>query len=322
MSEILSAPAILLIWLIGFALAMGLAGSGVWCLVVRKGRVANRTWAAWSAASLLPACLAFWDVFHRLDPGFVGSFVLVLETLLLAGVAIAFYVLGTRQRSGERNNRQASGPAGARRLSWVLVALNAVAAIWASHRLYECTALDDSAYLASLADWLPQPTREVRAVTDRGGSINLYTAVANPAAVVPNRDARAAAEARHFLDRRIKRRDSAPPSNCHGWVFTGGRYFLGPDDVEKILVENDYRPVTSPKGGDLIIYRDAAGNIVHSGIVRLAEGDLVIVESQWGTGARYLHEPATPAYSPSFEYYRSPRTGHWVRMIDVPEQDL
>jgi hypothetical protein len=321
MSDILSAPPILLIWLVGLVLALGLAGLGVWFFVGRKGRVSNRTWAVWSAASLLPASLTLWDMFHRADPGFVGSFVLVLETLLLTGVAIGFYLLGCRQRSSERNDRKAGRPTNARRLSWVLVGLNAAAAVWASHRIYECTALDDTAYLASLADWLPEPAHGVRAVTDRGGAIKLYSAVANPAAVVPNREALAAASAKYYLDRRIKRRDSSASTNCHGWVFTGGQYFVAPDDVEKILVENDYRLVASPSSGDLIIYRDDAGKIVHSGIVRLADGDLVIVESQWGAQGRYLHEPAIQAYSSRFEYYRSSRTGHEVHLIDAAKHE-
>jgi hypothetical protein len=204
----------------------------------------------------------------------------------------------------------------------VLVALNAAAAVWASHRFYECIALEDAAYLATLSSWLPEPTQDVHAVTDRGDAIKLYTPMANPAAVVPNRQALAAAEARHFSDRRIKRLGAGPPSNCHGWVFTGGRYFLSPDDVEKILVGNDYRRVTSPKADDLAIYRDVAGHIVHSGIVRLTDKELVIVESQWGVNARYLHEPAQQPYSASVEYYRSPRNGHQVRLIDAPAGEL
>ncbi len=325
MSEILAAPAIFLIWLLAFALSMGLAGMGLWCFLVRKGRVTNIAWVVWSAASVLPICLAFWDIFHRLDPGFVGPFVLVFETVVLAAAAIGCYFLGTRQKApaavGQRKPATASAPLPTRRLSWALVGLSALAAIWTLQRFYECIAVDDSAYLASLSSWLPQPADEARALTDRGGSINLYSAVANPAAVVPNRDALAAAEARHFVDRRIKRRDAGRRANCHGWLFTGGRYFLGPDDVERILAENGYRSVASPKPGDLIIYRDSAGNIVHSGLVRLADKELVIVESQWGASARYLHEPAEQAYSASFTYYRSARAGHLVR-IEVPERDL
>lgn len=325
MSEILSAPAIYLIWLAAFALSIALAGTGLWAFFVRKGRVPPVAWAVWSAAAVLPICLSFWDIFHRLDPGFVGPFVLVFETVVLAAAGIGCYVLGMRRREtaaiGGRKASTASKPAPTRRLSWVLVGLTGLAAVWTSHRFYECISVDDSAYEWSLSTWLPRPAEDAQALTDQGGSINLYSPAANPAVVVPNRDALDAAEARHFVDRRIKRRDPSRPANCHGWVFTGGRYCLSPDDVEKILVENGYRAVTRPKPGDLIIYRDEDGNIVHSGLVRLADGDLVLVESQWGPKVRYLHEPAEQAYSSRFTYYRSPRGGHLVR-IEGPAREL
>src|SRR5207247_1736740 len=126
------------------------------------------------------------------------------------------------------------------------------------------------------------------------------------------------AQAQRFLDRRIKRAETDHPSNCHGWVFTGGRYFVSPEDVEKILKENDYELVRRPEAGDLIMYRDAEGKLVHSGIVRFVDGDFVLLESQWGTNGRYLHEPAEPQYSPSFEYYRSARRGHLIHLVDDP----
>ena len=42
--------------------------------------------------------------------------------------------------------------------------------------------------------------------------------------------------------------------------------------------------------------RDGAGNAVHTGLVRLAEGDLMLVESKWGPGGRFLHAPINPSF--------------------------
>src|SRR5260370_28873968 len=62
---------------------------------------------------------------------------------------------------------------------------------------------------------------------------------------------------------------TAPPSdqyNCHGWVFTDGRFCINSQDVDTILHDNNYQPVHDPKPGDLVVYR-SSGNITHTGIV-------------------------------------------------------
>ena len=102
-------------------------------------------------------------------------------------------------------------------------------------------------------------------------------------------------------------------SNCHGWVFTRGRYIVNTRGVEMILADNGYEVVTSPRPGDVIVYRDAAGTIVHSGLVRAAERGQVWVESKWGVGQRYVHQPEDQSYSTSFAYYRTTRDPEWLR---------
>jgi len=107
---------------------------------------------------------------------------------------------------------------------------------------------------------------------------------------------------------------TAPPdktSNCHGWVFTGGRYCLVGRDVELILRDNGYEQVSDPMAGDLVIYRDG-GEIVHTGLVR-ATGDLTMVESKWSVGGRYLHAPADQGFGRSWAYYRTARASHVLK---------
>src|SRR6185503_14107368 len=106
-------------------------------------------------------------------------------------------------------------------------------------------------------------------------------------------------------------------ANCHGWVFTGGWFGIAGQDVDKILLDNDYDRVEQPRPGDLVIYRDTEGRAAHSGIVRLAEGDLVLVESKWGAQARYLHRLLDQAYATTYEFYRSPRHGHFISLGQV-----
>lgn len=100
-------------------------------------------------------------------------------------------------------------------------------------------------------------------------------------------------------------------SNCHGWVFTGGKYWLGPEMVSKILDENGYQPVLVPQVGDVVIYRNSVG-ILHTAIVRYVNGDVPIVEGKWGWMGVFLHPVDHSCYGTDFTYYRSPREGHLV----------
>ncbi len=98
--------------------------------------------------------------------------------------------------------------------------------------------------------------------------------------------------------------------NCHGWVFTGGRYWLTPTDVAAILAENGYLPVTDPQAGDLVIYRQGT-EITHTAVVRATGPDVpVLVEGKWGWMGVYLHPWDQSCYGKSVTYYRSPRDGH------------
>jgi hypothetical protein len=104
-------------------------------------------------------------------------------------------------------------------------------------------------------------------------------------------------------------------TNCHGWVFTGGRYWLSGAQVADILEDNGYAIVTSPRAGDVIVYRQSE-EIVHTGIVRAADEFGVLVESKWGKRGRFVHAPEYQDYSPDFAYYRSDRSGHLLLGID------
>jgi hypothetical protein len=109
----------------------------------------------------------------------------------------------------------------------------------------------------------------------------------------------------------IRRGPQDPTYDCHGWTFAAGRYHIGSNSVEQILHDNGYKLVDQPQVDDVIIYRDATGAIIHSGIVRVSEGaGLVLVESKWSVYGRYLHPPEVQVYSQDFAYYRSPRQGH------------
>ena len=104
-------------------------------------------------------------------------------------------------------------------------------------------------------------------------------------------------------------------SNCHGWVFTGGRFCLSAADVVAILRDNAYTRIEHPRPQDLIIYRDEQGLPVHTGIVKaVGEGGFVLVESKWGQLQVFWHLPDDQRYSDRYDYWRSDRSGHLLRM--------
>lgn len=108
-------------------------------------------------------------------------------------------------------------------------------------------------------------------------------------------------------------------SNCHGWVFTGGLYCVPGGSVDAILRDNGYAHVDLPRPGDLVVYRDDDGEPVHTGVVKaIGEGGFVLVESKWGQLDVFWHTVETRAYGPHFDYWRSARDGHLLRLAAAP----
>jgi hypothetical protein len=157
------------------------------------------------------------------------------------------------------------------------------------------------------------------AFTDRGARLDVFDLGVH----VPLRD-EAAAEAHlastgdmglHLI------RTAAPDgrSNCHGWVFTGGRYFMDGGDVDRILEDNGYDVFQTPQAGDLVVYRVGRGIASHTAVVRVATGDgLILLESKWNTLGCYLHAPEDfHLPGATWTYYRSARSGHILRGLDA-----
>jgi hypothetical protein len=150
------------------------------------------------------------------------------------------------------------------------------------------------------------------ALTDRGRSIPIFTR--------PELGERASqAEQRMTAPFALALIRTAGPdhaSNCHGWVFAGGKYWVRGGCVESILEDNDYQKVEQPQVGDVVVYRDEEGEVTHTGLVRVASEGLLLVESKWGFLGRYLHTPAEQPYGQSWAFFRTPRDGHVLHLND------
>ncbi len=119
-------------------------------------------------------------------------------------------------------------------------------------------------------------------------------------------------------ERVIRRQPADEGTNCHGWVFTGGKFWVPGESVERILEDNGYQPVSSPRPGDLAIYR-SGGSVVHTGVVRYtADGLPALVESKWGGLGVFLHQVDQSVYGGEYTYYRSPRPGHLLGYPSSP----
>jgi hypothetical protein len=239
---------------------------------------------------------------------FVLAFTLGLDALVNGGVSVAVAPpllalltvgLGVSLVSANLNvslllrRRQiASQP-----VAWVAVALSLAATGWSSHRYSEGNLkleIVKSSYFFGGGEL--ETVREFVALTDRGREIDLYCWMQDDGFIAP-----------------VQPPAEISRANCHGWVFTGGKYFLGGDSVVRILEDNGYEPCSAPQPGDLIIYRNASGEITHTGLVKAGFpwGSLMI-DSKWGLGGRFVHRPEVQPYGNRFSYYRSTRQGHAI----------
>lgn len=129
-----------------------------------------------------------------------------------------------------------------------------------------------------------------------------------------NPDEIAAANARSAQDA-IRTDGAGVDYNCHGWVFSGGRCWIGGAQVQIILDDNGYFPVDCPEAGDIIVYRSRDDEVLHTGLVRVADEWGILIESKWGSRGRYVHAPENQGYSVEYTYYRSERNGHLLAGI-------
>ena len=86
--------------------------------------------------------------------------------------------------------------------------------------------------------------------------------------------------------------------NCMGMVFANRRVWINPDQLNLILSDDAYRPVGDERDlqpGDVVVYRNTGGAVVHVGIVSTVTPNLltasweVQVLSQWGAAGEYFH---------------------------------
>ena len=155
-----------------------------------------------------------------------------------------------------------------------------------------------------------KPAARTPAATDRGTPIVLKEAAEHREPSTLLEPEEKTLRASPIRDHMIRRSAPFDGSNCHGWVFAGGKFYLSPDDVEAILKENGYQEVHQPLPGDLVVYRQG-GVVAHTALVRyVTEGQPVLVEGKWGVLGVYLHPADKSFYGTEYTFHRSARSGH------------
>ena len=159
-----------------------------------------------------------------------------------------------------------------------------------------------------------------QAFTDRGRAVPLlaYSADDRGTAALDETEIKLV---ERFPVRLIRTASPDPKFDCHGWVFTAGRFWIMSNAIDDILADNDYQEVTAPAAGDLIVYRNQPGGIVmHTGLVQSVTRTEVLIESKWGPLGRYLHSPAEQPFGKAWTFHRSSRAGHQLIIDDVSSE--
>jgi hypothetical protein len=176
---------------------------------------------------------------------------------------------------------------------------------------------EDMAWLREIGAVPPLRSEvDLSAETDLGETITLKAPVSFRPTDEMVRSERRLLEGMGFGDRLLRLGPASDVCNCHGWVFTGGKYWIGPEEVEKILSQNGYQPVSDPRPGDVVIYY-AANMISHTAVVRsVRPSEGVLVEGKWGWTGVFLHRVDNSCYGKQFTYFRAPRAGHVLVGLD------
>ncbi len=166
------------------------------------------------------------------------------------------------------------------------------------------------------ADQLLQPVETQWAVTDTGRAVPLFTIPASTAAEIAFDDN---PSMRRQLSLAMIRTGEVDLSyNCHGFVFAAGRYWVRGAGVELILQDNGYQPTTAPRPGDVVVYRDEQGVLVHTGLVRtILDADGVLIESKMGSCGRFIHGADRHPYpNTTATYYHTRRGSHVLNGLE------
>jgi hypothetical protein len=181
----------------------------------------------------------------------------------------------------------------------------------------------DMAELELIESQVPSaPVEREKACTDQGTPIALRQVLKGAVLSRAEAEERYFRTTQQFKDQVIRQGTADERTNCHGWVFTGGKFILSGSEVNVILMENGYTEQKTPQSGDLVIYR-TAGLVIHSALVQYVAGDQpVLVRSKWGSLGVFVHPIDKSPYGTDYAFYRSPRAGHLLTILPAASDNV
>jgi len=161
----------------------------------------------------------------------------------------------------------------------------------------------------------PPPLEEfsLSVCTDAGRRVPVFHLTDNAGKEAEEHAEREFLQRSNLSYRLIRTGDAEAECNCHGWVFTQGQCWIRGASVDGILNDNDYTPTEAPRPGDIAVYRNEAGEVLHSAVVRVVLETGVLLESKWGRLGRFLHRPEDQGYGQNFIYYHTSRGSNALR---------
>ncbi len=115
---------------------------------------------------------------------------------------------------------------------------------------------------------------------------------------------------------KFDRGDSGFLCDCHGLTFVDGQYWINDDQVDSLLKGDGYKKTDTPEPGDVGVYRNERGEVVHSVTVTGVDPGTGDVNEVSGLGGL---EPAAHSDAPTpgpgggwpdpkatIEYYKRP----------------
>ena len=243
-----------------------------------------------------------------------------VDTLVIIGVGLLFLLIlaqsKTIQRSLTAVHHQLQKP----RLAWGLVALVGFGVLGFEFSRFdgaETADLNEHEAWLKLQEVTPYVADDSRAAkTDRGSVIHLLTTAEAKSAELLLATETQTLQSTRLDDYVIRRGPADDNSNCHGWVFTGGKYAILGHEVDTILTENEYQSAPIPQAGDLCVYRNESNMILHTALVRSVFDDgTILVEGKWGHLGVFLHSVQHSVYGMHFDFYHSVRSTHLLNSI-------
>ncbi len=82
-------------------------------------------------------------------------------------------------------------------------------------------------------------------------------------------------------------------ADCHGVTFAEGKYWINDDQVDTMITGGGFKQTATPKVGDIGVYRDSNGSVVHSVTVSQVDANGKVTEVS-GLGGIEMKEHADP----------------------------